>query len=345
MKIRHSRFVPVLIAAFVLSGSHGLVAATGSSDGGFARVPTSIKAAIGTVSLNMVSHTPFTIDGRRAVGDQLIWGGELIEVPHSASARIVIETVGHVSLGAGTAVKLGPVVSDDGKPMLRLWLYAGSVSVTLHPSATASVVSFDHGFTAATGATFRVAVRDRQPVLSTISGEVRSEQQTPAADVNIRIVDDLGRPVSSGSQFSVRARSTRQIQVQVTDKNDKPIPDLPVLFSLGNPCLGTLGIAGVAGAAVFQKKTDNRGIAAVILTAGAARCAGAIVARVEGTNAAVEFNAQVAEKKGFWNAKNTTLITLALAAAGVGIGFAIANANDDDEPVRQVPAPNPGGQR
>src|SRR3989442_943422 len=113
---------------------------------------------------------------------------------------------------------------------------------------------------------------------STFAGVVPAQDQPPPQDVNIRVVDELGRPVASGAALSVRARSTRQIQVQVTDKNDKPLPDLPVLFSLGDPCIGSLGLGALAGPN-FRQKTDKRGIAAVPLLSGAARGPGRLIAR------------------------------------------------------------------
>jgi hypothetical protein len=209
--------------------------------------------------------------------------------------------------------------------------------VSLRSRATARIDSAGQRFIAGAGASFKVSIVDSRPVLTIFSGEVRAERQTPPQDVNIRIVDDLGRPISSGSQLSVRARSTRQIQVQVTDKNDRPLPDLPVLFSLSNPCLGSIGLAGLGGA-VFQKKTDNKGIAAVVLTTGASRCVGTILAKVEGTNASVEFQAEVVEKKSFWNTRNSLLVAAALAGAGIAIGFAVANS--DDDPIRPIPPPD-----
>jgi hypothetical protein len=109
----------------------------------------------------------------------------------------------------------------------------------------------------------------------------------------------------------------------VTDKNDKPLPDLPVLFSLGNPCLGSLGLGAVAGLTMVQK-TDNRGIATVPLVAGAVRCAASITAKVEGTSASVTIQANVQSSLGFWTTQNTLLV-VAGAAAGVATGVAVAN--------------------
>jgi len=159
---------------------------------------------------------------------------------------------------------------------------------------------------------------------STFAGVVPAQDQPPPQDVNIRVVDELGRPVASGAALSVRARSTRQIQVQVTDKNDKPLPDLPVLFSLGDPCIGSLGLGALAGPN-FRQKTDKRGIAAVPLLAGAARCSGSIIARVEGTNASVSIQTTVKPSGRFFSTRNT-LILAALAGAGVAIGLVVANS-------------------
>ncbi|HJZ67616.1 MAG TPA: hypothetical protein VKF81_05820 [Blastocatellia bacterium] len=160
--------------------------------------------------------------------------------------------------------------------------------------------------------------------LSAFAGVVPAQDQPPPQDVNIRVVDELGRPVASGAALSVRARSTRQIQVQVTDKNDKPLPDLPVLFSLGDPCIGSLGLGALAGP-TFRQKTDKRGIAAVPLLAGAARCSGSIIAKVEGTNASVSIQTTVKPSGRFFSTRNM-LIGAALAGAGVAIGLIVANS-------------------
>jgi len=110
----------------------------------------------------------------------------------------------------------------------------------------------------------------------------------------------------------------------VTDKNDKPLPDLPVLFSLGDPCIGSLGLGALAGP-TFRQKTDKRGIAAVPLLAGAARCSGSIIAKVEGTNASVSIQTTVKPSGRFFSTRNM-LIGAALVGAGVAIGLIVANS-------------------
>ena len=334
MKSRYSATALLLVTVLVIANASPIALADNpAAEGRLANY--SARPAAGSVSSNAISQQNLVVNGRRVTGEQLIWGGELIEASTLAGARIGLDKIGDLSLSAASAIRLGDV-SSFSSPSVSAALLTGSLAVNLDPLATATIDSTGRRFVA-TGASFKVAIINREAVLTTFSGEVRIEQQTPPTDVNIRIVDDLGRPVASGSQLSVRARSTRQIQVQVTDKNDKPLPDLPVLFSLGNPCLGSVGFAGLAGGAVFQKKTDNKGIAAVILTAGASRCAGSIVAKVEGTNAQVEFKTEIVEKKSFWNTRNTLLVSAALAGAGIGIGLAVANSNDDA--IRPIPPP------
>jgi hypothetical protein len=165
-----------------------------------------------------------------------------------------------------------------------------------------------------------------------MAGTVTVEQPTIQQRYTLR------PPAGQGSTLSVSARSTRQIQIQVTDENDRPVPDLPILFSLGDPCLGSIGLGAAAGT-LFTSKTDNRGIAAVPWIAGTAKCAGTIIAKVEGTENSFTYRAQVSSSSGFWTARNTTIVIAAAAAAGIGIGLAVANSGNDQEPIRQVPPP------
>ncbi|HST21067.1 MAG TPA: hypothetical protein VLR90_08120 [Blastocatellia bacterium] len=108
----------------------------------------------------------------------------------------------------------------------------------------------------------------------------------------------LRPPAGQGSSLSVVARSTRQVQIQVTDENDKPVPDLAIIFSLSDSCLGVIG-AGTAAGMTAREKTDNRGIATVPWVIGAAKCAGSIAAKVEGTSFAFTYQAAVRATPGW----------------------------------------------
>lgn len=294
---------------------------------------------IGAIKMAFVNGGAVTIDGRIARGEELIWGGELIKVLSDRKAQVTLDSIGDVILARGAAVRFTTArgeFNESSYEVLVASLVEGSIDVKLNGEAGAYLEAPGSTFMASPGASFSVSVRQGRALLSTVSGVVRAQDQPPPQDVNIRIVDELGRPVSSGSQLSVRARSTRQIQVQVTDKNDKPLPDLPVLFSLGDPCLGSLGL-GVAAGGAFRQKTDKRGIAAVPLVAGAARCAASIVAKVEGTNASVTIHATVKPNARFLNTQNTLIIIGALVVAGVVIGLLVSNSGS--EPLTPVPPP------
>lgn len=296
---------------------------------------------IGTIKLNSLSGGAVAIDGRLAQGEASIWGGELIKVAADRSVRVALDSIGQVTLVPGSIVRLtsARASSDDaGYEVLVASIVAGGVDVKLNAGAGAYVEAGSSAFTASRGASFSVTMEEGRASLSTAAGAVRVQDQPVPQDVNIRLVDDLGRPVSSGSQFSVRARSTRQVQVQVTDKNDKPLPDLPVLFSLGDPCLGSLGLGAVAGLTLVQK-TDKRGIAAVPLVAGAARCAASIIAKVEGTNASVSIQTSVRPQARFWNTQNTLLVVAAAAVAGTVTGVVVTNSGSNNTPITPVPPP------
>jgi hypothetical protein len=296
---------------------------------------------IGAIKLNSLSDAAVAIDGRIAQGEAPIWGGELINVRADRTATVALDSIGQLTLAQGAMVRVAiaqATSNDAGYEVLVASVIAGSVVVKLDPGAGAYVEAGRTALTASRGASFGVSVQDGRALLTTAAGVVRvQDQAAPPQDVIIRVVDELGRPVASGSEFSVRARSTRQIQVQVTDRNDKPLPDLPVLFSLGNPCLGTLGLGAIAGLTMTQK-TDNRGIATVPLVAGAARCAATITAKVEGTNASVTIQANIQSGFGFFSTQNTLLVVAGAAAAGITTAVVVANSGNDEQ-LTPVPPP------
>lgn len=296
---------------------------------------------IGSIKVNSLNARDVSVDGRRSQGETAIWGGELIRVLDDRRVRVAFGSLGEVMLSRGATVRFiagRGTRNDTGYDVLIASLEQGNLDLKLNRDAGAYIEAGGSTFTAEPGASFGVGVRDGRASLISMAGDVSVQDQPVPQDVKIRLVDELGRPVSSGSQLSVRARSTRQVQVQVTDQNDKPLPDLPVLFSLGNPCLGSLGL-GVAAAASFRQKTDKRGIAAVPFVAGAAKCAASILIKVEGTNASVSVQTSVVQSKGFLNTQNTLIIVGVAAAAGIVTGVVVANSGSS-EPIRAVPPPN-----
>ncbi|HKE59946.1 MAG TPA: hypothetical protein VKB46_24715 [Pyrinomonadaceae bacterium] len=295
---------------------------------------------IGTIR-NSLAGGAVAVDGRLAQDNTQIWGGELIKVIGNSRVAIAVDSIGKISLSPGSSARFATAhasADESSYNILVAYLVAGSAIVKLNPEAGAYIEAGRSSFSASRGASFNIKMEEGRGLLTDSTGSVYIQDQPAPQDVNIRVVDELGRPVASGSQFSVRARSTRQIQVQVTDKNDKPLPDLPVLFSLGDPCLGSLGVGALAAASLVQK-TDNRGIAAVPLAAGAARCTASITAKIEGTNASVSIQVSIQANVGFWTTQNTVLVAAGAAAAGVVTGVVVSNSGSSNNPITPVPPP------
>jgi peroxiredoxin len=122
----------------------------------------------------------------------------------------------------------------------------------------------------------------------------------------------LIKPLNLGINTEIRARSTRNLQVRVTDENDQPVPDAPVLFLLSGGGAGSTQVGSFAGGAgstqagsvagqtSLRAMTNSQGIAQVDFTAG----------ELEGSSA--KLNIQVEGTKSEW--EGTLLIISALAA-------------------------------
>jgi uncharacterized protein YaiE (UPF0345 family) len=274
------------------------------------------------------------IDGRAFAGYAPIWGGEVIQAAAGDNLRVSVDGVGLVTLAGHAVARLSTATGNDeaGRNILVASLLSGSLNVRLAADAGAYVEAAGSQLSAAPGAEFRLQVAEGHAALETLAGSVTIEQQPAPGQRYL-----LRPPAGQGSSLSVSARSTRQLQIQVTDENDRPVPDLPILFSLGNPCLGTLGV-GIAAGTLFKAKTDNRGIASVPWITGAAKCADTILVRVEGTDSTYTYRAQVTGGNGFWTARNTAIVAAAAAGAGIGIGLAVAN-NGSNTPITPVPPP------
>lgn len=82
----------------------------------------------------------------------------------------------------------------------------------------------------------------------------------------------LIKPLNLGTNTEIRARSTRNLQVQVTDENDRPVSDVPLLFMLAGLAAGR---GGNLGTLLAQAGSNAASAASTAGTAGAASTAGA----------------------------------------------------------------------
>jgi hypothetical protein len=276
-----------------------------------------------------------TLNGKTATGQQTIWGSELIQALSDKGASVSVDSLATVTLKKGALVRLAKntnASSDEtARGVLIASLINGEVSVKLQEGVSAYIQSCGSVFTSSNGAAFRITATDGVAIAKASYGTI--EEQQPATQKKYFV-----RPVGLGAQTSVRARSTRQIQVQVTDENDKPVPDIPIIFALGTAGAGTLG-SGVAAGATATIQTNAQGIASVPFTAGDSAATTEISATVENTRYSWTGTLSVARVAGFWTPLNTTLVIVgAAAAAGLGVYFGTRNNNND--PVRQNGNPN-----
>jgi hypothetical protein len=322
----------IVLLAMITTVSMPVFAGGGSSeeDRPLRLYATALHGPIGsTQSLHSIK-----INGQNVVGQQPIWGGELIEVVKGESARLQIDSLGEIVLKGDTAVRVSSTSGSAGRVLIAS-LVKGDISIRLRQEGAAYLEAGGKKFSADTGSSFRVSMRSGNAVLSESSGSVRVDQ-TSQANYKIRVVDELGRPVDLGRTLSVRARSTRQFQIQVTDENDRPVPDLPILFSLSDPCIGSLGL-GAGAVTSLKKETDDKGIAVAPFVVGAARCLASITAKIEGTSVSVTQQVQASPRSSFWSPRNSLLVA---AAAGAAVGTTLAvTANDGGEEILPVPPP------
>lgn len=267
------------------------------------------------------------IDGRDTMGERLIWGGELIQA-RSGSVHVLIEGTARVSLARGAIVRLARTRNDfdEGEGnVLVATIIAGSASIRLDERACAYVEAFGSAFVASRAARFRVDLQGEKVSLAVTSGTVDQAQTTPQRNYRIR-------PVGLGAALSVRARATRQIQVQVVDENDRPVRDVPVLFALGSGGGGSFG--GAAAATSITVTTNAQGIATTTFTAGATPSSTSITATVPGTNASFTTSVTISAAPVL---SATTLTVLAAAggaaAAGIAVGVTRNNKQQDITPL------------
>jgi hypothetical protein len=301
-----------------------------------------------------------TIDGRLAKGQELLWGSELIQAPDNASARLLLNTVGQASLNPASIVRVTTVTSTDGNkiehPTLIATLVKGSLSVQLQSGAMAYLRSGQSSFVASTGTHFVLEMREDSLAANALRGTIINLGQwtltipTPvllAAERIVRMQEQtkprkyIIKPYNFSLGTEVRARASRQIQVRVTDENDRPVPDLPIVFTLTGSApesIGSLNAAGLNGLRV-SANTNTQGIATVRFTANTTIGSVPISAGVAGATTAISGTIYVSAGAAFWTMA-TALPVIATAAVATVAGATVAAKQDKKEPVSTtLPAP------
>jgi hypothetical protein len=292
---------------------------------------------IGTVE----SFGKLTVDGRPAYGKQQIWGNQLLCAPTGDAATVVVNSIGRITLLNGASARLmttrATLEDELGHPVLVASLTKGEMSVKLEARAFAYVQAAGAYVTTSSGADFRVGIREGRIVVNTLSGDAKvlslGQQSEPR---KIEYGEMKPDPVS-GATFAmlppildVEARSTRDIQTRVTDANDKPIPDVPVLFAVSAKGIGMFP----GGATTFTAPTNAQGVASAPFTAGNSSATGSITTSVPNTD--VSQTIQVKVKSKFWTPKK---IIAGVGGAALITGIIIIADPNSRGPLRQVPPP------
>jgi hypothetical protein len=293
-----------------------------------------------------------TINARLNQGAALLWGNELIQAPEGLSATASLDALGQVTLAGGSQARLmATTTGGAGRPTLAASLVAGSAIFKLQPGAPALVEAGGSKFVAARGSRFRVMLVEGRAVIDAASDGVLEMGDWKLAGLSDlpQIAGQAGqaaarqyvvRPVGLTNNLIVRARATRQIQVRVTDENDRPVPDVPVIFLLnssGGQSVGSLGAVASSTAKIF---TDSTGIASINFTAGDVPTSGTISATVEGTNAS--WVGQISLLKtvtGFWAPQNIVPMAVMAGAVGVAVGAVKMATEDGTPPVQSAGGP------
>ena len=132
--------------------------------------------AVGLIGI-VESFGAMMIDGQVAHGQELLWGGELLQAPADSGARVQLDSVGQVTLKPGAIVRLATGLTKlEDHPRNRVLMAAlisGEVVVKLQPAAGAYLLADGSAFTASNGANFRVGARKGRAVIEAATGSVQ----------------------------------------------------------------------------------------------------------------------------------------------------------------------------
>ncbi|MCI0489848.1 MAG: hypothetical protein L0229_24925 [Blastocatellia bacterium] len=323
------------ILCLVLASGMGLLSGPVYADGDdrAAQKPIRLQAFAWTGPIGEVeSMGRVKINGREACAGISIWGSELIEAPAGNDVSVSLRAMGRVTLKNRTIARLtaAPALFDDGTSggLLIATLIDGDMIVSLQEDAEAYVEACGSVFTASRGAGFSVQAHEGRAAFHTLTGHVRSEVQEPKHFI---------RPVGRRASITVKARSSVQLQFQVTDVADKPVPDLPVTVTVaGN---GVLGSGATTGTSVTVT-TTAQGIAQVPFTAGSSPgSTSTVTASAPGAGAASAITVSTLAAGGL--SASTIGIIVGLGAGGGLIAATQAGGGSSQSPPPPPPPPPP----
>ena len=306
-----------------------------------AAAPVSFNA--GSIIGQAESLRAMTINGHLTGTKAEVRNGDTWQASTEAGLRITLNESGHLSLTPGSAAKVAAGIAgrseDAARRVLIASLISGEMQLKLRPHTFTLIQSGGLWFTVFGENSVRVTERPGHTVIEAAAPGVSNWSVTTAADI-IQAVSQAAqsagqlphryfvRPVGLTDNIIVRQRGTRMVQVQVTDENDRKVPDLPVLFTLsrfGGNHLGTLN-----GVSTITAQTNAEGVASVPFKANNTLGAQNITATVEGANSTtwVGTISVIRFVPGFWAPQNALPMLGAAATIGVIAPIAVSKQAD-----------------
>jgi hypothetical protein len=344
--MRKHQFTNILLILSLLLAPVTLLA---RSESAATTPPTTTPTAVPIGSVESLES--IQINGSPSGQQSVVWNGDLVRAAAGASAQVMLSAIGKVTLRGGSTVKL---TTNAETNTLRADILNGELNVTLKPESSATLQIAGATFVTTKGAEVRAGVRDGQAVVRATAGkaitlgsfgllsaaEAAAVQQQQAGPRKYII-----KPLNLGTNTEIRARSTRNLQIQVTDENDRPVPDAPVLFLLGGGSGSSAGggAGTLAGQASVRGVTNSQGIAQVNFNAGDTDGSSTrIEVRVENSEAVWQGTISIIRATaGFWSPQNAVPIFSVIGAA-VGGGIYAVTSRDPIRPTETI-QPRTGG--
>jgi len=346
----------------VICTHEGPLAAGASLPGGpnqkdrFQFYVTAAASPIGTVE----SFGAVMIGGRVVHGKGVLWGGELLQAHAEMSARVLLDSVGQVTLKGGAVARLATAV-DGFQPktnhrVLIVSLLSGEIVVKLQPGADAYIESGGSTFTASGGASFRLGLLEGQAVIEAVSGEIRAEAPVPQPEYEISRVDfyrPLGNYVNLGdTPIEVKRQARKRTLFRVVRRTGgrnpqkisfalgdeaiedtvgqdvEPAPNILLQFELTSPGIGIVNPPTVT--------TNPQGIAEVELLAGPRPLNGKLKATATIGGQVYSREWDVIVLGGFLTTRNKLL--LSALAAGTAASIVVIKTRGKN-PIKPLPPP------
>src|SRR5262249_52471504 len=237
---------------------------------------------------------------------------------------------------------------EEGASTLFAYLVTGSMTVKLNGRANARICAGDSIFALAPGSSARLHISEGHGRILSSDGAVKEtsewhlfrgvpvamsgvmgqgpKQSVPQTTPGEYKIEPYNFTFSLGGYADIEARSARYLQFRVTDKDDRPAPDLLLLILLkkkggsgDSSDVGTINFGAVA----MSVRTDHNGVATARFDAGVTIGAIApfeVSIMDPKTNQPLQTltgNIRIVKPKGFWTMKNAGPVMAAVAAVAV----------------------------